>query len=193
VLRQLKDRGVLPSDESVCEFEERLHSSANRWAGVWGWILAGILVSMWLAAFWDVRTYQTWQFTVSNALAGLVLETPLAIGAGRYVGRVLCYGRLARGLRRDGILLRPIPDHPDGMAGLAPIGRLYVGSALLTIAAFLSMWVLLIPRVFPEYGTWRGPYAVVCEGLAIACLCAGGGPFSRTTNRASRFEWSATV
>jgi hypothetical protein len=36
VLRQLRDRGVMPSDESVHEFEERLHSSANRWAGAWG-------------------------------------------------------------------------------------------------------------------------------------------------------------
>ena len=102
------------------------------------------------------------------------LEILAAAGAGYVVGGFVAYGRLGHVL--DGLRLRPlaIPGHPDGAAGLRPVGALYLRQALIValIGVFAGVWWLLIP-VLGRWWAWRDPYlciVVVCIVLEAAAL-----------------------
>lgn len=165
-LRQLQGRGILQPEEAMGAFENRLNRSANRWAGVGGYALAAIMGSAWLVAF--VTVPQDPLYAIGFTFPGVIVEMALSVAAGRFIGRGLYYGTLAGRFREEGVTLRPIPDHVDGVAGLGPIGRIYFAQAMLvaSIAAFLSVWVMLFPVFDPRYAAWQLPYV----GLLILML-----------------------
>lgn len=159
-LQRLQSRGILQPEEAMGAFEYRLNRSANRWARVGGLVLAAVMGLLWLVVC--VSAPQKWQYIIGSTIPGTIVEMTLSIAAGRFIGRALCYRSLPARLRAEGIALRPIPDHPDGVGGLSPIGRIYFTQAMLvaSIAAFLSVWVILLPA-FPWYPAWRPLYIVL--------------------------------
>jgi hypothetical protein len=172
-LRQLQGQGILQPEEAMGAFENRLNRSANRWAGVGGFVFAGVMGSVWLIAFVGVLQYP--QYTIGFTVPGAIVEMVLSIAAGRFIGRGLCYGTLASRLPAEGITLCPIPDHSDGVAGLGLVGRIYFAQAMLvaSIAAFLGVWIILLPVFGPQYSVWRLPYIlllILMLALEVASL-----------------------
>ncbi len=95
------------------------------------------------------------------------LELVAAAGAGYVVGGFVAYGRLGHVL--DTLELRPVasPGHPDGAAGLRPVGALYLRQALIValIGVFTGVWWLLFPTI-GGYDHWRDPYL----GIVLVCV-----------------------
>ncbi|WP_406436882.1 hypothetical protein OHB00_22350 [Streptomyces sp. NBC_00631] len=89
---------------------------------------------------------------VFQSLAGVV--------AGQRLGRLVAYGTVWQLLPRRSNVLDLMPDHPDGAAGLRPIGRFYFRLSLIVglPAVYLAVWWLLIPLLPADYGGWRVPY-----------------------------------
>lgn len=88
---------------------------------------------------------QSWEFgpTVSS-LALLIVAGAVA---GSWLGRMIGYGRvLGRALRKRELRLRMIAGHPDGAAGLKPVGDFHLYQSLMASlpAIFLGVWLLLI-------------------------------------------------
>lgn len=115
-----------------------------------------------MAVFWLwARGDQVW----GNAL--FWLELLAAGGAGYVVGGFVAYGRLGNVL--DSLRLRPlaVPGHPDGAAGLRPVGAFYLRQAMIValIGVFAGVWWLLFPYV-GAYASWRDPYL----GIVLVCV-----------------------
>ena len=77
------------------------------------------------------------------------LELAAAAGAGFIVGGFVAYGRLGHVLNTLGLRALAIPGHPDGAAGLRPVGALYLRQAMIIalIGVFAGVWWLLFPYV----------------------------------------------
>jgi hypothetical protein len=150
----------------------KLHEDARRWANMWGVLLAAIMVVAWFVAL-NIHVLRIAQVVaLPFVVPGALLEAVLAAAVGRFFGRVLCYGTLARRLRRSGLSVVATAGHPDGLGGLRPVGRFYVEAALLVglVAAFLDVWLLVMPVFGDAYSGWRGPYAAL---LMFTLACAG--------------------
>lgn len=160
-LQELQSRGILRPEEAISPFEYRLNALANQWAKVAGIALAGIMGLAWLIAFRG--SLQDWRYTIAFTIPGMLVEMALALAAGRFLGRGLCYGTLADRLRAEGIVFRPIPGHWDGVAGLGPVGSIYLAHATLIapIIAFLSFWVMLFSLPGSQYALWRLSYVAL--------------------------------
>ncbi len=92
-----------------------------------------------------------------------------AYAAGYQLGRMASYGLLSQDLRRRSCQLRIIPGHPDGAAGLKPIGDFYFFQAMLASlpAIFLAGWSIAF-ALWGVHTSWRGPY------LALLPVAIGG-------------------
>lgn len=156
-LRELQGRGILRPEKAISAFEYRLNSAANQWANVGGITLAGVMCLAWLVVFREILTLQAWRYTIEFTIPGMLAEMALSIAVGRFIGRGLCYGTLTNRLRAEGITLHPIPNHQDGVAGLGPVGSIYLAHAILIVPfiAFSSFWVVLLSLSGPQYASWR--------------------------------------
>jgi hypothetical protein len=137
---------------------------------------ATALVGAWIYAEWSVEL--------------LLIELPMALVAGWYVGRFLGSSRLPSVLEHNGVTVRALPGHVDGAAGLKPLGSyfFYQAFVLALPATFLMVWSLLflIPREERIYPQWRGPYLgllAVAIGVEILGFVA---PLWRTHKTMSR-------
>ncbi len=117
------------------------------------------IVAMAVVWVWGDSRHQFW----ANGL--FWLELLGAAAAGYVVGGFIAYGRLGSIL--NALQIRPlaVPGHPDGAAGLRPVGALYLRQAMIVaaIGVFAGVWWLLIPVV--GYASWRASY------LAIVLVC----------------------
>ena len=160
-LHRLAHRGVLtPSDVELL-----LHDVQGR---VRGWRApAGLVVSLALAV----------AFIVSHgSLPLLALEAVFGFIAGWYLGQMAAYGSLGQALQHRQIMPRVQARHIDRAAGLKPVGDFYLYQASIAgiPAAFLAIWLVLIP-LWPHrgYDEWREPYlgllvlAILFEMLAF--------------------------
>ena len=95
------------------------------------------------------------------------LELVAAAGAGYVVGGFVGYGRLGHILTGMGLCPVATPGHPDGAAGLRPVGALYLREALIVslIGVFAGVWWLLFP-VVGHYRNWSAPYL----GIVLTCV-----------------------
>lgn len=134
-----------------------------------------LIVVVWLSA----RSEWIWR-------SGLYwIELLGAAGAGLLVGRFVAYGRLGALLKRQGLVPVVAAGHPDGAAGLLPVGAFYVRQATIVaaIGLFAGIWWLIItndPYFGVRYATWRSPYLViigVCLVLEWLTLLAPLGYF----------------
>ena len=147
---------VVPSRVSSESLPEILQTKARTWDHRGGVLLASLIAGI----------YGVWNGPLETALAIIA-----GYVVGRVVGRMVCYGFLGRFLRGEGARVIMQPGHPDGAAGLKPLGDFYFSQAMLLAIpiAFLAVWTLLIP-VWPyhDYSHWRAPYlTLLVVGLVL--------------------------
>jgi hypothetical protein len=120
------------------------------WAHRGGLLIAAIILVIYVRVFGLHQFF----FTGASTIAGYVV--------GRYLGRMLCYGCLGWFLRRAGATAKVHVGHPDGAAGLKPLGDFYLLQALLLLIAitYLAGWYLLFALpLFHDYSSrWRDSY-----------------------------------
>jgi hypothetical protein len=144
-LRRLSDRGVLGPPDIVGSLAAGLN---REWRGWWAASAAGVGGAMLVTSIWVVFAsggVSAW--ALGPAAADAIFQAVAGAVAGSWLGRMVSYGRLISkaGLRRNKLVVRVIPGHPDGAGGLKPLGDFYLFESLAASlpAVFLSVWVLL--------------------------------------------------
>ena len=143
-LRRLCVRGIIACSRDEFErLNEVLALRRRKFAPVWGLTIGLAIVMAFLAGWdWDVID-KPWR------LALLAVEAPMFYVAGYYIGWMVVQGRLARVLKTLGITYSVQPGHPDGAAGLRPLGDFFFRQAMLAglPAAYVVFWIVLQPPV----------------------------------------------
>ena len=147
MLRRLGERGALAGGlDDADELWRELDRRGHRWAWVCGsaaavaftatgpWAAAG------LGAFHDPAIWPT--------PFGAAYFVPILLGVmvvGAWLGRAAAFGRLGAVVRRLGMRLRVVPDHPDGAGGLRPIGAFFLHQSVLAAVppVFTIVWLFL--------------------------------------------------
>lgn len=169
-IQALLDRGVLRlSEADTIAYWRRLDDTARRWQTVTCAVVGAAIFIGWLVAFRDYLPV-----LLTRRPAALVFETVAGMVAGQRLGRMFGYGSGWRLLRVTKDNLTLVPGHPDGAAGLNPMGGFYFRQSLVASlpAAYLAVWWFLIPA-WPGYATWRPVYlgllpcAIAFEVLAF--------------------------
>jgi hypothetical protein len=150
---------ALRPDVAGAALRARLHRRAGRFARIGGVGAPLVLFLLWPAGVLTVDVL-------------LVLEMLAAVPVGRFIGRTVAYGMLGRELRGTRAAARVVlePGHPDGAAGLRPLGELYFFQAklLACIGGFVGIWWLVFPFLEGRYARWREPYLQLF-GVVVAC------------------------
>lgn len=169
MVERLARRGALVlSAEGLSVLLGNLETRASAWSHRGGLLLSAVIL---VAYVWAIRL---------PALSQEIPETLVALVAGyiagRIISRMVCYGFVGAFLRSGGAVLKVQPGHPDGAAGLKPLGDFYFFQAMLIAIppAFVAVWTLLIP-IWPyhDYSRWREPYI----GLLVVALIVEIGGF----------------
>ncbi len=146
-----------------------LHARAFTWARGCAVGAFGLMLVAWV---WARSGSPRW-WEAPDQLVLALLELVGAALVGLFIGRAIGYGRLGRGLAKEGVSVRARPGHPDGAGGLLSVGELFRFQASLfaAIAVYLGVWWLLIPR-FPEYREWREPYVLLLVSVVLSSFLA---------------------
>ncbi|MDX1665535.1 MAG: hypothetical protein R3272_17235 [Candidatus Promineifilaceae bacterium] len=146
----------LLTQQLLQEVERRAMHSTHRT----GLVIAGMTL---LANLWLVFLALEGGEALGYAVFWLGLQLVGAYLAGRHFGRAITYGRLSRLLRSTEITVRAQPGHPDGVAGLQPVGEFYFFQAMLLAipAAHLALWWFLIPLGWERYARWQTTYLIL--------------------------------
>ncbi len=150
-------------------------------AAIWGFSFSLIFVPLCLLVLHLVTGSEAAPMKAFLYMTVIVM----AVACGMRIGRMACYGW--QGLRYrtmdiDGCSVTLVPrlGHPDGGAGLAPIGRFYnrqVGK-MTWLIGFLLVWLIIlalfddqpfITRQYPE-GTSLGLFALLVLILSLQIL-----------------------
>jgi hypothetical protein len=115
-----------------------------------------------------VRTNDAFGVALNSGELAISVPATLLVGllAGYYLGYAISVGGWAGLLRRHGVTLRARPGHPDGAAGWAPLGDLYLFQALLLAIAALyyGVWSYLIAvqnaYAYTNFRNLQTPYFV---------------------------------
>lgn len=160
--RLLHRNALTISPARLARLKKKQEQDANRFS-LWTAILVSVAL---LLGFLVAYRFQL----PPNEWVLLLLEMILGFYAGRYIGRMIVYGELARFLRREKVSITVVPGHMDGAAGLKPVGDLFFFQAMVLAlpAVYLAIWWIVIP-LWPEgfYDHWREAYASLLL-LAIA-------------------------
>jgi hypothetical protein len=157
--------GKLDPPDAASKLAAEIRNKEERWSTVGGSACAILLAAL---------------FVIVYAIRGGEDELVVAVGgplagglggflAGRVIGRMALFSTLTRSIargdeeaERNGVELSVSPGHPDGAAGLKPLGDFFLAQAMLLAvpAAFLFIWTLLffLPAFEDRYGDWRGIY-----------------------------------
>jgi hypothetical protein len=149
--------GTVPLENAVWQ---RLREKAG-WASLWcGFVVAAVM----LLAFLPYMRARG-----PGGLPLVVLEVCLGYIAGRFLGRMLAYGRFGNCLAETGVQVRAQPGHPDEAAGLQPLGQFYFFQATVVAipAVFVGSWLVILTFWDTDYGGWRIPYLFL---LAVSLL-----------------------
>lgn len=169
-IRALLDRGILQMSEAEQnEYWRRSSGIARRWQTVTAAVVGSLIFLGWIIAFRDYVPE-----LLTRRPFGIVFETVAGIVAGQRLGRMFAYGNGWRLLNVTPGKLTLVPGHPDGAAGIKPMGSFYFRQSLVASlpAAYLAVWWFLIPA-WPGYTTWRPvylsllPFAIAFEVLAF--------------------------
>jgi hypothetical protein len=181
MLQRLRDRGVLvASDSDFGPFRTKLHSDAEVWARRAAWLLVGVMLVMWVLAVRDAVAVTTGStsgtlrllarlLTAISFAVLLFLELLGAYVAGYHLGRMASFGLLGRAIQSSSCVLRIIPGHPDGAAGLKPVGDFYFFQSMLASlpAVYLAAWSIVF-ALRDVKTVWRDSYLFVGLPAAIA-------------------------
>ncbi len=163
---------LIEDDEEQAVLHEKAKARVEEDAAVWGFTVCLIFVPL---CFFVLHLINRDAGSEMQVLLQIVVLL-MAIACGLRIGRMACYGW--QGLsyktmkiedRRVAIL--PKLGHPDGGAGLAPIGRFYnlQVSKMAWLIGFLLVWLLILawfsdqPFVEDHYpaGTSQGLFALL--------------------------------
>ena len=139
-IQRLVRRGVLHlTGEEMDALISAVRAQEPRSAYIGGCLVAFAMLLAFLAA-------NPWPYPPDQRLLTL-FEVVGGFVAGRCLGRMVWYGLLGCLLRRRQVAIHVQPGHPDGAAGLKPIGDLYFFQAMVVAipALFLALWWLIIP------------------------------------------------
>ena len=178
-LTRLSARGVLGPAAEVDKLRHGLDRLDNRWTVLSAWCVAIALLITSPPTLLAASQSRSWE--LGPAASSLALLIVAGAVAGSWLGRMTEYGRvLGRTLRKRDLDLRMIPGHPDGAAGLKPIGDFHLYQSLTASlpAIFLGFWVLLISLAgasrwlhgYQQYLTqylWLLPLAMLFEILVF--------------------------
>jgi len=159
-LKRLHDRGVFSYSERGFEcLVETLALRRRRWGPIWG-LATGLLIVVAFFLGWRWLTLADgWRWVAVAGepfrLALLLVELPLLYAVGNHIGSLVMHGGLSGLLRRQGIRSSVLPGHPDGAAGLKPLGDFFFHQALIAglPAAYVAAWLALVPHHPATAGT----------------------------------------
>jgi hypothetical protein len=174
LLDRLRARQALEAtDEQLAAFKDLLRGKLRIAASLGGVALPAILLVAYLLGKEAAQYRGLLPFVIA-------LELGAAFIVGRHAGRAVLYGYLGRLLRSNDLSLRLSPGHPDGAAGLKPIGDLYLFGAGLVLlpAIFFAFWWLVMagwstpwPSAARFAAEWMNTYLVfLCIALAVQCF-----------------------
>ena len=167
--------GSPPEDEDYVEDAGRraeLHEAAKRRveedAAVWGFRIALVFVPLCIFVLHVVTRDEPGAMQVLL----YVVVIFMAFACGLRIGRMACYGWQGLSYRTMAIddcrvTIVPSLGHPDGSAGLAPIGRFYNHqvSKMAWLIGFLLVWLVIL-ALFREQAFVRDHYpAGTSQGL----------------------------
>ena len=119
-------RGVLTcTEDEFAQLTRTLALERRKWAPVWGFAI-GLAIVLAVAKGWEWAVVDE-----PLRLVLLIAEAPACYVAGTYIGWMVVQGRLARVLRALGIKYSVQPGHPDGAAGMKPLGDFFFRQAML--------------------------------------------------------------
>lgn len=134
VIVRLSNRQVIVLDKDIKDLDDKIDRKANIWASSFGF-LTGIIVFI----FWIREFGLNNEVIIPTSLAGYI--------AGRYFGRMSCYGFLNKIFETEKVKLEIKPEHVDNTCGLKPLGDFYFFQAIIMMipAIFLAGWLIAIP------------------------------------------------
>lgn len=152
--KRMWQRGVLISSDTgepishskATETVEDIQAKASRSAIVGG-ITIGLIVALIVGIGETRKLSQTLSvFHLLWNFLGAAIYVFIGAVAGLIIGRSFVYAMLAQILRHEHIGIKVMPGHPDGAAGLKPVGDLFIRQAFLAMlpALFVGIWYFLI-------------------------------------------------
>lgn len=136
MVQRLFQRGA--TSASVSDVGNEVERQVRKWR----WLVVGIFVVAMFVAF------------AANTSVKYALECPLtyvemalSAVAGYYVCRMIMYSRLSGMLNKFGTI-RTEPAHPDGTAGLRPVGEFFLRQAVVAAApaVYIGLWIILMTK-----------------------------------------------
>jgi hypothetical protein len=175
-LRRLRDREVLSaSPDEISALTRDLERASGQWSAICAVAVALILLATWPRISELPHRWTTWPF--GPAVLDQVWVMAAGVAAGQWLGRMIGFGRVGQVAVRQGLSLRVIPGHPDGAAGLKPIGDFCLYQSLIATipAAFLGGWVLVVSFAARSHliGHYR-PFAYQYLWLLVAAIAIVG-------------------
>jgi hypothetical protein len=139
VIVRLINRQVITLEKDLADLDNKIDRKADTWANRLGF-LTGIIVFV----FWFINFGLNNEVIIPTSLAGYI--------AGRYFGRMSCYGFLNKIFEMENVKLEIKPEHVDNTCGLKPLGNFYFFQAIIMMipAIFLAGWLVAIPA-YPRY------------------------------------------
>jgi len=142
VLNRLWNRGVLSmTEEELVGFKKNILGKANIAA-----IVIGIAMLLLVVTFYAVAAFAYGRKPDMHAMVQYPFEVGAAFIGGLYMGRTIVHAFVGNLLQRKQHPLKIMPGHPDGAAGVTPIGELFLRQAvvmLLPAVYFVLGWSLL--------------------------------------------------
>jgi hypothetical protein len=159
--KHLSEAGKELNSELVRKLNGKVAQSAQR---------GGLIVAAVVAALFTPHLLRF------GLTALFFLEVVLGYCAGRYLGRMVMYGHLNSFLKHENVQVRMHPLHPDGVAGLRPIGEFYFYQAAIAgiPGIYLGSWIIVMSIWGTVYYDWLVPYllflAIVAAIFNLAFL-----------------------
>lgn len=171
------DRGPLIEDEGRrAALRDAAKARIEEDAALWGFCVSLVFVPLCLLVLYHVSRDEP---TAMRAFLYWVVVL-MAFACGLRIGRMACYGWQGLSYRTMAIedcrvTISPSLGHPDGGAGLAPIGRFYNHQAgkMAWLIGFLLVWLIILsafhdrPFVAAQYPPETSEGLLVLFGLIL--------------------------
>lgn len=147
VIVRLINRQVITLDKDLKDLDDKIERKANTLANGFGF-LTGTIVFV----FWLKQPELNNEVIIPTSLAGYI--------AGRYFGRMSCYGFLNKIFETENVKLEIKHEHVDNTCGMKPLGNFYFFQAIIMMipAIFLAGWLMAIPA-----------YCIPIDSQKISC------------------------
>jgi hypothetical protein len=142
VLNRLRNRGALAMTENELDGFKRDVEAKSYFAARLGGIFMFLLVVIFYVADFAAKP----RLPETHALVQYPFEAGAAFIAGLFMGRTIVHAFVGNLLQRRHFKVQIMPGHPDGAAGLTPIGDLFLRQAvvmLLPAVYFVLGWTVM--------------------------------------------------